>query len=355
MDNCNDNFSDDNNDCAFNPQQLPATIPLFRPPIGIPLRRRFALPHWHLILVAAFASVAGALTTALWSWAHHNKSDAVATASLTGNGFGRDNLIHDNLIHDNLIHDNLVHENEVSKAVNGAAQTPTTKLIARSIAEIVSDSCQANNPAPQLVSSGPPTLLHADEPASLGLAVEDAPDGTQLVICGFAAKSAFSAGQSIDEKTWTVSVSEIADATLVPPQGFVGTMKLAVVLVNSDRSLDRKTLNLQWLPQAPAMPSTPPMPRKNDSADVDRQLERGIRLKSAGNMAEARLIFGRIAQNGDSRAAFMLAETYDPIALAKRQLLPPDSDLEQARIWYRKASDLGSQEARGRLERLTNW
>jgi len=41
--------------------------------------------------------------------------------------------------------------------------------------------------------------------------------------------------------------------------------------------------------------------------------------------------------------------------LAKRQLLPPESNLELARSWYRKASDLGSQEANARLERLLNW
>jgi TPR repeat protein len=36
-------------------------------------------------------------------------------------------------------------------------------------------------------------------------------------------------------------------------------------------------------------------------------------------------------------------------------LLPPESDLALARTWYRKAFDLGSQDANGRLERLTTW
>jgi TPR repeat protein len=69
----------------------------------------------------------------------------------------------------------------------------------------------------------------------------------------------------------------------------------------------------------------------------------------------ARGVFQRLAQAGDSRAAFLLAETYDPISLAKRQLLPPESDPELARIWYRKASEGGSPEANARLDRLSNW
>jgi hypothetical protein len=214
------------------------------------------------------------------------------------------------------------------------------------------DSCHGRFLAPQLVVSGtPPTVLPADATALLGLAVEGAPDGAQLIICGFAARSVFSAGRSIDEKTWILPVSEAADLTLIPPRGFVGPMKLVVALLNADWSLaDRRTLPLQWLPQPSGVPAA--MPRM---ADVNDQLEEGKRLRAAGNLAGARAIFQRYAQTGDSRAAYLLAETYDPISLAKHQLLPPDSDLEKARLWYRRASEHGSTEANARLDRLSNW
>jgi TPR repeat protein len=198
--------------------------------------------------------------------------------------------------------------------------------------------------------SGPPTVLPAEAPASLGLRVDGAPEGAQLVICGFAAKSLFSTGRSIDDNTWTMPVSDVADATLLPPQGFVGPMKLVVALLNSDMSLaDRRSLHLQWLPQTPGRQAMPRM------AEVNEQLEEGKRRQAAGNLARARAIFLELAQRGDSRAAFLLAETYDPISLAKRQLLPPDSDPEKARLWYRRALERGSPEANSRLDRLANW
>jgi TPR repeat protein len=179
--------------------------------------------------------------------------------------------------------------------------------------------------------------------------VESAPDGAQLIVCGFAAKSLFSAGQSIDEKTWTMPVSDVADATVLPPPGFVGPMKLVVALLNPDMSFaDRRVVYLQWLPQTPGAQAMPRI------AEINEQLEEGKRLKAAGNLAAARAIFLGLARS-DSRAAFLLAETYDPISLAKHQLPPPDSDLEMARLWYRRSAERGSPEANARLERLANW
>jgi TPR repeat protein len=48
-------------------------------------------------------------------------------------------------------------------------------------------------------------------------------------------------------------------------------------------------------------------------------------------------------------AAFALAETYDPLVLAKGGVPP---DVVVARAWYEKARDLGSTTASERLERL---
>jgi hypothetical protein len=89
--------------------------------------------------------------------------------------------------------------------------------------------------------------------------------------------------------------------------------------------------------------------------EIERQIEEGKLLQAAGNLSLARGIFLRLAQAGNPHAALLYAESYDPISLAKRQLWPPDSDLALARIWYRKAYDLGSPEAKARLERLSAW
>lgn len=301
--------------------QLPALIPSSRPPAAAPLRR-LLLPHWRVIVVAALASGAGVITALVWP-PFQTRTGAVVQPVRA-----------------------------VAPRAADSAPSPlaTTIKMTAVPAAIVDDTCHRSFPSPRIVASGPPTVMPADAAAALGLTVEGARDGAQLVICGLAAKSVVTAGRSLDETTWVLPVSEIADATLLPPRGFVGPMKLAVVLVNPDRSLaDRQTLQLQWLPQTPGLPVAPRM------AEVNGQLEEGRRLKAAGNLAAARAIFQRLASSGDSRAAFLLAETYDPISLAKLQLPPPDADVEKARLWYRRASEKGSAEANSRLERLSNW
>jgi hypothetical protein len=239
-------------------------------------------------------------------------------------------------------------------------------------ASVSSEICNARPPGPQLTVSSPPALLHAAEPAPLGVTIDGASEGAQVVICGLAATSVISAGGSLDETTWTLPASRLADATLTPPHEFVGPMQLTVVLVNLDRSVaDRRTLHMKWESQTPtppvaalAMPApapaatsapSPPPSEKYDTAEVNKQVDEGKRLMVAGKLALARVILQEAAQSGDSRAAFLLAESYDPISLAKRQFQAPASDLEKARMWYRRAGDLGSPEANARLERLTNW
>jgi TPR repeat protein len=70
------------------------------------------------------------------------------------------------------------------------------------------------------------------------------------------------------------------------------------------------------------------------------------------NYAAPRLVLSRAAEAGDARAAFMLAETYDPLELAKLGERGLAANLSTARIWYAKAHDLGWKDAAARLEKL---
>jgi hypothetical protein len=338
-------------------QQLPAVIPVPRPPVSVRSIWRLALPRWRLMLVAVLAAGAGVIMAFLSPFQnmpapagrpapqrHEAALPAVdGAASLAA-------PIPPVLVPSTPVLATPVPSHPIqSNSLRGAADTPPA-----GDAGDAGNACHGAFPAPQLEVSGKPTVMPADAAASLGLAINGAPDGAQLIICGFAARSVFSAGHSIDDSTWVLSVSEAADLTLIPPRGFVGPMKLVVALVNTDRSLaDRRTLTLQWMPlqQTSGVPAAT-APR---IANINEQLEEGKRLKAAGNLAGSRAIFQRYAQTGDSRAAFLLAETYDPISLAKHQLLPPDSDPEKARLWYRRASEHGSMEANARLDRLSNW
>jgi TPR repeat protein len=79
-------------------------------------------------------------------------------------------------------------------------------------------------------------------------------------------------------------------------------------------------------------------------------VRRGAELLVNGDVAAARLMYLRAAEAGEAVAAFALAETYDPLVLAKGGV-PPDVAL--ARAWYEKARELGSAMAPERLDRLT--
>jgi hypothetical protein len=55
---------------------------------------------------------------------------------------------------------------------------------------------------------------------------------------------------------------------------------------------------------------------------------------------------------GNARAAFMLAETYDPQVLAARKVLGTSSDIRKARELYAKAYAGGIEEAMARFNAL---
>jgi hypothetical protein len=78
----------------------------------------------------------------------------------------------------------------------------------------------------------------------------------------------------------------------------------------------------------------------------------GQALTSEGKILAARLVLRKPADADSPEAALSLGITYDPFELENlgvRDVLP-DEDL--ARYWYQKAKDLGSTEARIRLDRL---
>lgn len=319
-------------------RRLPAIIPRPVRPSAIREIWRFVLPHWRLIVVAAVASGVGVAGAKLWP--HHGKlSDMIISLPASPNPpRAGDRADHASL---------------------PAADRPSlSTTLNRPAAVIGSETCHVRGvPQIQLVTQTPIPVLHVDEAALLGIRIDGAPERAELVICGFAPRSVISAGRSVDEKTWMLPVSEVSDATLIPPLGFVGLMTLDVVLMNADSTVaDRRTLLLQWQPQTdvPDMPRLASVRKGDAEAEIDRLLDEGRRLQAAGNLPKARGIFLRFAQQS-ARAAFLYADSYDPITLAKRQLPPPESDLALARIWYRKASSLGSQDATYRLERLENW
>jgi hypothetical protein len=89
-----------------------------------------------------------------------------------------------------------------------------------------------------------------------------------------------------------------------------------------------------------------------DPEEIQVLVERGKHLLASGDLVAARVVLQRAADSKDVAAAVALGSTYDPTVLRRLKAYGVASDLETARTWYKKAKELGSEEAERRLQVL---
>ena len=94
--------------------------------------------------------------------------------------------------------------------------------------------------------------------------------------------------------------------------------------------------------------------RRIDPDELAALLKRAKSLLSIGDITSARLLLERAADAQEAEAALMLAGTYDPLVLGSQDLRSVTPDPEAARVWYQKAAQLGSADAKRRLGQLQN-
>jgi len=97
---------------------------------------------------------------------------------------------------------------------------------------------------------------------------------------------------------------------------------------------------------APAKPE----PREHNASEIAVMMSGARQRLANGDIAGARMMYQRLAKEGEATAALALAETYDPPILRKLNVtggVAPDVALAQS--WYEKAKALGSPVA---IERL---
>lgn len=97
-----------------------------------------------------------------------------------------------------------------------------------------------------------------------------------------------------------------------------------------------------------------PTARRIDADELETLLKRARSLMAIGDIASARLLLERAADAQEASAALLLGQTYDPVVLGKQDARSITADPEQARGWYQKAAQLGSQDARQRLDQMKN-
>ena len=94
--------------------------------------------------------------------------------------------------------------------------------------------------------------------------------------------------------------------------------------------------------------------RRIDPDELDALLKRAKGLLAIGDITSARLLLERAADAQEAEAALMLAGTYDPQVLGSQDLRSVAPDAAAARVWYQKAAQLGSADAKRRLGQLQN-
>ena len=89
-----------------------------------------------------------------------------------------------------------------------------------------------------------------------------------------------------------------------------------------------------------------------DEVVIRQTIDDGAAKMAAGDIASARTFYRRAADLGDGRAAFALAETYDPVALKRLGSSGKRADIATARRWYQTAIERGVTDANAALARL---
>jgi hypothetical protein len=113
-------------------------------------------------------------------------------------------------------------------------------------------------------------------------------------------------------------------------------------------------------PPSPATPTvglapSPPPPRPAlEAQQIKLLLEQGKQFVAVGDLVTARTVLRRAADADVAAGALALAETYDPAVLAKLGVRGLGGDVDQARRWYERARELGSDEAAQHLALLAS-
>jgi hypothetical protein len=223
----------------------------------------------------------------------------------------------------------------------------TTAIISPSTTPGAIDLASIEPERPRFAVSLEKISLQRDQVWPLGTRIAVEGRGGTLLVRGLAVGAKLSVGQPSDVDGWELSVEDLGGAVIIPPAGFVGTMDLTLSLRRGAATSDRQSLQVEWAGGTAA--ALVPTARLEPS-DVARLLQRGEELLANREIAAARAVFKRLADNGEPRGAFALAETYEQSTLERlgaKGILP---DMAAARTWYETAKALGSTEAQHHLD-----
>jgi hypothetical protein len=175
---------------------------------------------------------------------------------------------------------------------------------------------------------------------------------------GFELSKGFKTG-----KVWAVDFDDISFLSLQPPDGFAGELTiLARVHAVDGTTISVSTFSASFMPRTHVTTSSTkpasrddvnPMPpsrtAKLSSEEQLRLLEKAKQHMTAGVIAAARMIYKKLADEGNAQAAYELAQTFDPDFLKGAAIVGLNPDIDQARKWYQKAAEMGLDSARAKV------
>jgi TPR repeat protein len=150
-----------------------------------------------------------------------------------------------------------------------------------------------------------------------------------------------------DEKAADTAPAKPQDGATVTSMPIVAAM-VPPASTTSTTPRDGQKFAAPPVAQATAKPAGVSLP-----TDVlELLLRRGDAAFALGDIAAARLLYGRAAAAGDGRAAAGMGRTYDPRVLSQIGARGIHADAATATTWYQKAVLLGDESAAARIKLL---
>lgn len=252
------------------------------------------------------------------------------------------------------------------------------------------DEAVAQGRSADLAVSAPPIVQivpGGEVPLAVELSGNALPRRAIVLIRGLPSAVTLSEGRLFESGVWGVAAGDLGRVRITSTAGAVGRSDLnisvvsidgtvlaeaqstlvigeagasaAVITRNSKNDPSSKTVYTAASPQElpPAVAPLAPAPVKRLTASQTDQLlalmKKGDDQLAVGNISAARLLYQHAAESGLAAAALALAATYDEEELKKLRVRGAvQADPKEAQIWYQKAHQLGSAEARSRLQRF---
>jgi hypothetical protein len=224
----------------------------------------------------------------------------------------------------------------------------TTKLPA----ETVQPKHDVEDPSVTLTA---PTTIEAegDKAVPFGIALNSAnpiPFRSTITIGGLPEGTTLSHGRPYGETEWTLRPDEISDLHLLLPKTASGHANLRIALVATDGTIIANAAT--QLNVAAADRKNTLISRPDETGLIADLIAHGQKMVDVGYLPGARGYFQRAAEAGSADAAYALGTTYDPGFINDSGAQGIKGDVAEARSWYERARELGSQAAQEKLKEL---